>query len=128
MLIWQLVIKDKQFEFSEQVEVKKYKPRHVVSNGWECYIKKDNAVSCIFTQGYFGVEYKFMFKIFKNGVMAWLSQKGNEEAEILKTVKLEQWPVNGMITLPMRLDNQNNVYSYKEAVRILLAESCFYTS
>ena len=128
MPAWQIVIKDMQFEFPEQVEVKKYKPKHIVSNGWECYIKKDNAISCISTQEYFGVEYKFMFKIFKNGVMSWLRQKGNEEAETLKTLKLEQWPVNGIITLPKGGDNQNNVCSYKEAVKILLAESCFYTS
>ena len=128
MPVWQIEIKDMQFKVPEQVEVEKYRPRHVVSNGWECYIKKDNAVSCISTQEYFGVEYKFMFKIFKNGVMAWLRQKGNEEAITLKTVKLEQWPVNGRITLPMGFDNQNNVCSYKEVVRRLLSESCFYTS
>lgn len=128
MPVWQIVIKDKQFEVPEQVEVKKYKPTHVVSNGWECIIKKTNAISCIATQEYSGVKYKFMFKIFKNGVMVWLRQKGNEEAVTLKTLKLEQWPVNGRITLPMGFDNQNNACSYKEAVRTLLAESCFHTS
>ena len=47
MPVWQIEIKDMQFEFPERVEVKKYKPRHVASNGWECYIKKDNAISYI---------------------------------------------------------------------------------
>ena len=31
MPVWQIEIKDMQFEFPEQVEVKKYKPRHVIS-------------------------------------------------------------------------------------------------
>lgn len=128
MPAWQIGIKDKQFEVPEQVEVKWYKTTHVVCNGWECISKKNNAISCIATQEYSGVKYKLMFKIFKNGMMAWLRQKGNEEALILKTVKLEQWPVDGRITLPMWGDNQNSVSSYKDAVRILLSESCFYTS
>ena len=125
MSVWQLVIKDMQFQVPERVDAKKYKPRHVVCNGWQCYIKKDNAISCIATQEYFGVMYKFMFKIFKNGVIVWLRQKGNEEAVVLKSSKLEEWPISGIISLPMEFDNQS--YSNKEAVRILLAECCFHT-
>lgn len=125
MSVWQLVIKDKQFQVPERVEVKKYKPRHIVCNGWECYMKKDNAISCMATQEYSEVKYKFMFKIFKNGVIVWLRQKGNEEAEVLRTSKLEEWPVDGIISLTIGFDTQNCVYSYKEATRVFLAECVF---
>lgn len=118
-------IRDNEFQSPNEGNVKKYKKNHLVCNGWECFIKKNNAISCITTQKYDEVAYRLMFKIFKNGEMLWLCQIGKDEECILKKSKLEEWPVNGVIELPTEFDNNDKPYSGKEAVRALLSKSSF---
>ena len=105
--------------------VKRHKQNRLTANGWDCFIKPTGAISCITTQEYNGVKYKLMFKIFKNGEIVWLRQKADEEADVLRRLKLEKWPVDGIIKLPTGFDNKENTILRKEAVRLLLQESYF---
>lgn len=119
---WQVVIKGNRFELPDGE-----KKRRVVNYGWECFAKSSTAVSCINTNRYIGEGcYKLMFKIFKDGKMVWTQQKGDNEAEVLKTAQLTQWPVDGIIELPIGLGNDEKVYSRKEAIKIFLSESFFH--
>lgn len=122
MARWQVVIKGNRFEL-----LNGEKKRRVVNYGWECFTKSNTAISCINTKHYTGEGlYKLIFKIFKDGKIVWLKQKGDNEAEILKTAQLAQWPIDGIIELPTSLGDEGVMYSRKEAIKIFLSESSFH--
>lgn len=108
----QLVIKGDRFELPNRE-----RKRRIVNNEWKCFFKSNTAISCINENHYTD---KYMFKIYKDGNVVWLKQRGDNEAEVLKIIQLEKWPIDGVIELPTILSEED-----KEATEIFLSESRF---
>lgn len=99
MATLQLKVQKSRFVEHNGVEVKTFTPTYVEANGWKCYIKDNGNIVCIAEQDYSGIRYKSKIAL-KKGYVKLLLKKGFRHPKVLKSYKLEVWPVDGVIGLP----------------------------
>ena len=99
MATLQLKVQDSRFVEHNGVEVETFTPTYVEANGWKCYINDNRNIICIAEQDYSGIRYKSKIEL-KKGYVKLLLKKGTMHPKVLKSYKLEEWPVDGVIGLP----------------------------
>ena len=93
-------IKDSKFVSHNGVNVKVFTENYVLGNGWECKIAENGRIDCISTQFYAaGERHQMKFKIDK-GYVKVLLKIGDAQPKVLKSFKLDKWPVDGILVLP----------------------------
>lgn len=94
----QLVVKNSRFVEHNGVEVKIFTPAYVEANGWKCYLNENGNITCITEKTYNDIRFKIEIK---NGYLKISSKKGDMRPKILKSYRIKEWPVDGVIGLPM---------------------------
>ena len=92
-------VKDSKFVSHKGVSVQIFTENHVLGNTWECRITENGRIDCISTQFYSGERHQIKFKIDK-GYVKVLLKIGDAHPTVLKSYKLEKWPMDGVIVLP----------------------------
>jgi len=93
----QLKVKNSRFVEHNGVEVKTFTPTYVEANGWKCYLNDNGNITCIAEKTYDDIRFKIEIK---NGYLKISSKKGDMRPKILKSYKIKEWPVDGVIGLP----------------------------
>ena len=97
MATLQLVVKNSRFVEHNGVEVKTFTPTYVEANGWKCYLNDNGSITCIADRTYNDIRFKIEIK---NGYFKISSKKGDMRPRILKSYRIKEWPVDGVIGLP----------------------------
>lgn len=92
-------VKDCKFVSYKGVNVKTFTENYVMGNGWECWIRETGRIDCMATQFYSGERHQIKLKIDK-GYVKVLLKIGDAHPKVLKSFKLEEWPVDGVLVLP----------------------------
>ena len=93
----QLKVKNSRFVEHNGVEVKIFTPTYVEANGWKCYLNDNGNITCIAEKTYDDIRFKIEIK---NGYLKISSKKGDMRSKILKSYRIKEWPVDGIIGLP----------------------------
>lgn len=113
MATLRIEINDSRFVAHNGVNVETFSHNHVVGNGWECTLDERGNVSCIATQFYLGKRHQIKFNL-KNGWVKLLLKINDEYPKALKSYKLNEWPVDGVIGLPDGYIDSRRAY-FREA-------------
>lgn len=89
--------------------VEEFSERHVIGNGWECYLNEKGEFTCFSIENYSGIRHKIRFTV-KNGYIKTTLKIGDEPSFILKLYRDEEWPTDGIIGLPFGRLNGNRPY------------------
>lgn len=98
MATLQIEFKDKKFVSHNGVNVKVATKTHIEGNGWSGEVDEKGNFYFIATQYYQGKRHQLKFKIF-NGYVKKLLKIGDGRPRVLKSYKLPNWPIDGVIGL-----------------------------
>ncbi|MBQ2835629.1 MAG: hypothetical protein IJE68_02190 [Clostridia bacterium] len=121
MATLQLKVQESRFVEHNGVEVRTFSPTYVEGNGWKCYIDDNGNIVCIAEQDYNKIRYKCKIEL-KKGYVKLLLKKGSMYPEVLKSYKLEVWPVDGVIGLPGGHISSSRPYFREEKFQGFLEE------
>ena len=95
-----LEVKDSKFVAHNNLNVEEFSSNRVVACGWECLIDQDGNISCTSSQTVLGEIHKIKFTI-KAGWVDCVVRVSNDRrpVRVLKSGKLNKWPVDGTIEL-----------------------------
>lgn len=105
----QIEFKDKKFVSHNGVNVNEATETHIVGNGWEGEVDEKGNFYFIATQYYRGKRHQLKFKIY-NGYVKKLLKIGDGRPRVLKSYKLPNWPIDGVIGLPSGYIDERATY------------------
>lgn len=116
-----ITLKNSRFADHNGTNVQFFSPTYVEGNGWECYIDSDGTIVCIAERFYNRERHSIKFKI-KDGNVKLLLKIGNNFPCALKSYKLDEWPVDGVIGLPGGYIDRRRAFFRKASFQLLLDE------
>lgn len=122
MATLQLKVQESRFVEHNDVDVKTFTPTYVEANGWKCYINDNGNIVCIAEQDYSGIRHKCKLELKKGYVKLILKKGFAMHPNVVKSYKLEAWPVDGVIGLPGGLILRRRPYFREEEFQAFLQE------
>lgn len=98
MATLQIEFKDKKFVSHNGVNVKVATETHIEGNGWSGEVDEDGNFYFIATQYYQKKRHQLKFKI-TNGYVKKILKIGDDITKVLKSYRIKDWPINGVIGL-----------------------------
>lgn len=98
MATLQIEFKDKKFVSHNGVNVKLATSTHIEGNGWSGDVDENGNFYFIATQYYQGKRHQMKFKI-ANGYGKKILKIGDDIPKVLKSYRIQDWPINGIIGL-----------------------------
>lgn len=109
MATLRIEFKNKKFVSHNGVNVNEATETHIVGNGQEGEVDEKGNFYFIATQYYKGKRHQLKFKI-ANGYVKKLLKIGDGRPRVLKSYKLPNWPIDGVIGLPSGYIDERATY------------------
>ena len=119
MATLRLRIVDSKFVSHNGVNVKVFGERYINGNGWEATLEEDGKLECVALRYYAEELHLIKLKVNK-GYFRLIHKVGNNRAEVLKSVKLENWPADVILGLPGGYVDYRRPYIRREAFQDFL--------
>ena len=121
MSVLQIRVKNKKFILHNDVDVEAFSHNCVIGNGWKCEIDPNGNITCIAEKTYFDVKRRMRFVI-KNRYVKLLLKIGDERETTIKSYKLDQWPLDGVLRLSSGYIDKRKAYFREMAFQDFLDE------
>lgn len=105
----QIEFKNRKFVSHNGVNVKVATDTHVEGNGWNGDVDEKGNISFIAVQYYEEVRHQLKFKI-NNGYVKKLLKIGDGRPRVLKSYRIPNWPIDGVIGLSAGYIDTRNTY------------------